>query len=289
MVNQTFDGWLVLDKPHGMTSRAAVDLAARWFPKRHPLGHAGTLDPLATGVLVLAVGKATRLIEFVQRLEKTYETKFTFGATSATDDAEGPIAVTPGAVAPEHLALEAALRSFVGEIQQVPPAFSAVKVAGRRAYKHARQGHEVQLEAKPIQIHQLDCISYEYPTLSLVIRCGKGTYVRSLARDLGAKLGVGGYVSQLRRTAIGLFTTADATAFDAEAPLLLPLERGVEALPRWIVNGDDVNRLRVGQSITAMDCFALETEVACLTGDGGIVAIARAMSDRRLQPTKVLG
>src|SRR5438270_8450848 len=180
MASSDWHGLLVLDKPLGETSRAAVDRAQRWFPRGTRLGHTGTLDPLATGVLVLCVGHATRLTEYVQAMGKTYVTDVTLGARSATDDAEGPVTPVPDARPPDRPAVEAAVAGFVGSIEQVPPAFSAAKVTGRRAYDLARQGAAVNLTARTVRIDGIDILEYAYPTLRLEVRCGKGTYIRSV-------------------------------------------------------------------------------------------------------------
>src|SRR5262249_9674427 len=183
-VNAAWDGLLVLDKPAGITSRSAVDRALRWFPRRTRLGHAGTLDPLATGVLVLCLGGATRLAEYVQRMGKTYTSTFVLGATSDTDDADGTVTPVPGAADPGRGAVAAALAGLVGTLEQVPPAFSAAKVTGRRAYDLARRGEEVPLRPRPVEVYGIDVLRYEYPFLDVEVRCGKGTYIRALARDL---------------------------------------------------------------------------------------------------------
>src|SRR5688572_24542649 len=169
-----FHGLLVLDKPGGMTSRDAVNQAQRWFPRGTKIGHTGTLDPLATGVLVLCVGAATRLAEYVQRMEKVYRAGVRLGARSDTDDADGT--VTPAEVErpPDRAAVERVLTEFVGEIGQVPPAYSAAKVTGRRAYDLARRGEDVSLQARQVSVYQIDLLSYEYPRLELEVRCGKG-------------------------------------------------------------------------------------------------------------------
>jgi tRNA pseudouridine55 synthase len=280
-------GWLVLDKPFGESSREAVNRALRWFPRRTPVGHTGTLDPRATGVLVLAVGRATRLAEYVQNLPKTYRARVALGATSATDDGEGPITAVDGAADPGRPAVEAALRSFLGETLQTPPAFSAVRVGGRRAYREARAGRPVAPAAKPVTIHHIRLLNYAFPTIDLEIVCGKGTYIRSLARDLGARLGVGGYVEALRRTAVGPFTPERATPVDAGEPSLLPLETGLTQLARVEVSDPDVRRFRMGQTIVGPDGLP-PGPVACFDRTGRLVCIARPLPNGRLQPDKVL-
>lgn len=222
------DGLLVIDKPAGMTSRDVVNIAQRWFPRRTKLGHTGTLDPLATGVLVLCVGKATKLADRIQALGKSYRTRILLGAASDTDDADGQIVPNPNAHPPSLEAIRAALPSFIGSIEQLPPAYSAVKVGGRRAYDLARRGKEVTLQPRIVRIDAIELMDYSWPRLELAIDCGKGTYIRSIARDLGTILGVGGLVETLRRTRVGPFTTEEAITLPTDAaaaiPRLVPLD-----------------------------------------------------------------
>ncbi len=222
------NGFLVVDKPAGMTSRDVVNRAQFWFPRRTKIGHTGTLDPLATGVLVLCVGAATKLADRVQAMPKQYETRIRLGATSNTDDADGVIAESTATSIPTLASVEAALSAFVGNIQQLPPQFSALKVQGQRAYDLARRGTEVALPARPVRVDSIVMQRYEWPWVDLMIDCGKGTYIRSIARDLGAVLGVGGLVQTLRRTRVGPFAAEggiklDAPAHEAKAALL-PVE-----------------------------------------------------------------
>ena len=221
------NGFLVIDKPGGMTSRDAVNRVQRLFPRRTKIGHTGTLDPLATGVLVLCIGAATKLADRVQAMPKRYEARVRLGATSTTDDADGAVTENPSASAPTLGEIEPALRAFVGDILQLPPQFSALKVQGRRAYDMARHGIEVALQPRPVRVESIGVRHYEWPWLDLGIDCGKGTYVRSLARDLGAALGVGGLVETLRRTRVGPFAaekglSLEASAVDAMAALIDP-------------------------------------------------------------------
>ena len=181
-------GILNVDKPTGITSRDAVNRVERLFGKVK-CGHAGTLDPLATGVLVICVGPATRLIQYVQRLPKQYRAVFQLGRESVTDDVEGEVELVAGAPEPTRAEIEAALPQFLGDILQRPPAHSAIKVDGQRAYDLARRGEEFELPARTISIYRLEVLRYEYPELELAIECGSGTYVRSLGRDLAAALG----------------------------------------------------------------------------------------------------
>lgn len=213
-------GILVIDKPVGPTSmQVCVNL--RWrlkrggAPKRVKVGHAGTLDPLASGVLVVMVGRATRLCDRVMAGEKEYVATVDLSATSATDDAEGPVTPVAGFVAPTRSALEAALTGFIGDIQQAPPAFSAVHIQGQRAYDLARSGKldsaSTLLGLRSVRVDEIVVESYEPPAVVLRVRCGKGVYIRSLARDLGRALGVGGYLTGLRRTRVGRFGISEAS------------------------------------------------------------------------------
>jgi tRNA pseudouridine55 synthase len=290
-------GLLVIDKPGAMTSRDAVDRALRWFPRGTRLGHTGTLDPLATGVLVLCAGVATRLAEYVQQMAKTYRAGLRLGARSDTDDADGTITTIADAPTPDRATVEQRLQEFVGEIDQVPPAFSAARVTGRRAYDLARQGRDVTLEPRRVRVYGIDVLRYDYPHLEITVHCGKGTYIRSLARDLGEHLGYGAYVETLRRTRVGPFDVADALGLDADADAarsrLLPLSAAVAELPRVVLNAAEVARLRHGQKVplaaaVQADLIA-EAEAAVFDAAGALVAVAGVDSQRRfLLPAKVL-
>ncbi len=232
------NGFLVIDKPGGMTSRDAVNRAQLWFPRRTKIGHTGTLDPLATGVLVLCVGSVTKLAERVQAMPKRYETRIRLGATSDTDDADGQIVESPEATAPALESVRNELRKFIGVIQQLPPQYSALKVQGRRAYDLARNGVAVTLQPRPIRVDSIELRGYDWPWLDLSIDCGKGTYIRSIARDLGAALGVGGLVQSLRRTRVGPFAVErgiglQATPDEARAALL-----GMDAVGGMLICGE---------------------------------------------------
>lgn len=178
------------------------------------IGHAGTLDPLATGVLLVCIGKATKQIEQLMGMEKEYHTSFDLSATSETDDAQGPLHPAVINQIPTHCEIETVLQSFQGEINQIPPQYSAIKIGGTRAYKHARQGHTIELKARPVFIKNITILDYQWPLLQLDITCGKGVYVRSLARDLGQVLHTGGYVSALQRTRIGPYTIQQAHSLE---------------------------------------------------------------------------
>jgi tRNA pseudouridine55 synthase len=203
------NGLIVLDKPAGITSARAVSRVKRLLPRGTKIGHAGTLDPFATGVLLLLVGRATKLCESLMDQPKQYDATIRFGATTATDDPESPPICWPHTVAsdspPSEEYIITVLAHFQGEIKQAPPAFSALKVSGRRAYDLARQGVEVKLIPRTVVIYGIQLMEYVWPDLRLRIDCGRGTYIRAIARDLGVALNVGAYLTQLRRTRIGQF------------------------------------------------------------------------------------
>lgn len=213
-------GLLVVDKPLRLTSMSVCRVVrARLIhggaPKRVKVGHGGTLDPLATGVLVVLVGRATSLCDAVMAGEKRYEAEIDLSRSSTTDDLEGEFEPAPTDRRPALADVEAALPAFTGEILQAPPAYSAMKVGGRRAYDLARRGEAPRLEPRPVVIHELRVLRYDFPSLVLDVRCGKGTYIRSLARDLGRALTGAGMLTGLRRTAVGRWTIDDARPLEA--------------------------------------------------------------------------
>lgn len=197
------DGWLVIDKPLNMTSTQVVG-KCRWLTKAQKIGHGGTLDPLASGILPIAMGEATKTIPFIMDARKIYEFTVTFGEARATDDAEGEV-IASSDVRPTEAEIQVALANFIGHITQTPPKYSAVKIDGRRAYDLARAGQDVEIKSRQVDVFSLDLLSCEGDHASLRVECGKGTYVRSIARDLAEKLGTVGYVSALRRMRVGPF------------------------------------------------------------------------------------
>lgn len=213
MESLELQGILIVDKPPGLSSMAAVALVRR-KAGGIKTGHAGTLDPLAEGVLVMALGKATRCIDQLMATDKLYRTVIDLGAFTATDDREGNREEVAVAAPPSREQVERALERFKGEIRQRPPSFSAMKVGGRRAYQAARSGKPLALEPRSVLVHSLRVMRYDWPRVELEIRSGKGFYVRALARDLGVALGTGGHCATLRRTAVGPFTEAMAIALD---------------------------------------------------------------------------
>jgi tRNA pseudouridine55 synthase len=250
-------GWVVLDKPIGMTSTQAVGAVRRLF-EAQKAGHAGTLDPLATGILPIALGEATKTVPFAVDGEKAYRFTVRFGAETDTDDAEGQVVRTSD-VLPRLPDIEAALNDFVGEISQVPPAFSAIKVDGNRAYDLARSGEVVELEPRWIVIDDLRLVDMpDAATAVLEAECGKGTYVRALARDLGRALGSAGHVIALRRTRVGGFdeemsvqlaTLQEAAEAGDVGSHLMPVEAALDDLPGLSVGPGDAASLARGQAV----------------------------------------
>jgi tRNA pseudouridine55 synthase len=290
-----FHGLLVLDKPRGLTSRDVVDRAQRLFPRGTKIGHTGTLDPLATGVLVLCVGATTRLTEYVQRMPKTYRAGIRLGSRSDTDDADGKVTPVADSPAPDRAAVEKSLQGSIGDIEQVPPGFSAAKVSGRRAYALARRGEEVTLAPRRVCIYGIDLLAYDYPRLAIEVRCGKGTYIRSLARDLGERLGCGGLIETLQRTRVGPFTIEQALPVEADPATvrasLLPPMAAVVDLGRVTLGAADLARVRQGNSVRVGEMQPADVdEVAICDERGSLVAVARvARQQGLLRPDKVLG
>ncbi len=243
-----------INKPAGCTSRDVVNRVQRLM-RPAKVGHAGTLDPIATGVLVVCVGPATRLIEYVQQMPKRYRGTFRLGCQSPTDDIEGEVTPWHDATQPTRNAVEAALPQFIGEISQQPPAYSAIKVNGKRAYQLARQGKVVELASRPVTIYSLAIHRYEYPELVLDIECGSGTYVRSLGRDLAEALGTRAVMSGLVRTAIGEFQVDsavvpnDLTKENIACQMLSPL-MALPSMPRQVLTTDEIDSVRHGRFIS---------------------------------------
>jgi tRNA pseudouridine55 synthase len=254
-------GWLILDKPQGLTSNQALGRLKRLFNPRK-VGHAGTLDPLATGVLPVAFGEATKTVAHAVDCAKTYDFTIHWGIETDTDDAEGK-AVRTSDRRPDREAIEGALPAFLGDVMQTPPNYSAIKVDGERAYDLARDGEAVELAPRKVQIYDLGVTALIAPDLTrFVCECGKGTYVRSIARDLGRALGCYGHIASLRRTCVGPFHEDNAISLetletlsnsdggqDALLSKIIPVETALDGIPALAISGDDAARLKRGQPI----------------------------------------
>lgn len=261
---QAIHGWLILDKPEGISSAQAVGAVKRFLrPKK--IGHAGTLDPLASGILPLALGEATKTVQFTMDASKSYRFTVRWGEQTTTDDREGEV-MEHCDKRPSREDILAVLPSFIGEISQFPPIFSALKVNGKRAYDLARAGEAVELKARPVMIHDLqllDCPDADHAVFE--VNCGKGTYVRSLARDFGEKLGCLGYCSQLRRTRVGKFSESDAISLESLEEIghnahpfdgVFPVEAVLDDIPELRLEGELADKLRNGQVLQAVHCGA---------------------------------
>ncbi|MFE9100348.1 tRNA pseudouridine(55) synthase TruB [Actinomadura geliboluensis] len=250
-------GLVIVDKPAGWTSHDVVGKMRR-LAKTRRVGHAGTLDPMATGVLVLGVGKATRLLGHLALTEKGYDATIRLGQSTNTDDAEGEITATASAASVADEALRAGVAALTGPIQQVPPQVSAIKVNGERAYKMARKGEDVALAARPVTVHSFTVTDVrregDLIDVDASVACSSGTYIRALARDLGASLGCGGHLTALRRTRVGPYDLAMARTLDqfAEKPEILPMGEAVAAVfPRRDVSADDARKIAHGGRLPA--------------------------------------
>jgi tRNA pseudouridine55 synthase len=278
-------GFLLVDKPEGPTSHDVVD-TVRWALKTKRVGHAGTLDPPASGLLVIGVGAATRLLRFVQELNKRYEATGTLGVRTTSLDAAGQVLETsPVDVSREQL--HSALAPLRGKILQSPPAVSAVKVDGERAWKRTKRGEAVAPQAREVVVHELELTRFEPPQFDVSINCSSGTYVRSLIADAGDALGCGAHVSRLRRTAIGDLAVSDAVAPDAvRQTCLRPVHDVLRHLPAALVDADTERRALFGQSVEAPAPFAAGAEVLVL-GPSGALGVFEARGDI-LRPVCVL-
>lgn len=253
-------GWVVLDKPEDMTSTHAVSAVRRIF-NAQKAGHSGTLDPLASGILPIALGEATKTVPWLMEAEKTYLFSIKWGVSTDTQDREGKV-VAESAMRPAPEAISEALKSFIGEIEQVPPQFSAVKVDGERAYDIARSGETVELEARQVTVYEAELAGTEDEDLAhFRVRSGKGFYIRALVRDLAAKLGAEGHVWRLRRTAVGPFSEEGAVTLDvledlrhkgAASERLKPVETALADIPALAINGEDAFKLRQGRPIVLL-------------------------------------
>jgi tRNA pseudouridine55 synthase len=284
-------GILNINKPPGMSSRQAVDLVKR-LVRPAKVGHAGTLDPLATGVLVVCIGKATRLIEFVQQMPKRYRATFLLGRTSPTDDIEAELTELAGAPIPSRAQVERACEQFRGLIEQRPPAFSAIKVAGRRAYDLARGGKAVELAPRPVTVYELAVLQYEYPRLTLDVHCGAGTYIRSLGRDLAQSLGTGAVMSELARRAIGPFTLERSIDPRQLAPAELaaaiqPPQVALADFPTIVLNEREIELLSHGRSLDSAHevCQPARTLLVAVDRRQQMVAVLKRGDDGALWPS----
>ena len=285
------NGWVVLDKPVGITSTHAVARLKRIYNGKKA-GHAGTLDPLASGILPIAFGEATKTVPYVQDGEKGYRFTVLWGVETNTDDADGtPVATSE--IVPERAAIEALLPRFIGTIEQRPPAFSAIKIAGERAYDLARDGQVVEIAPRAVTVHELTIAAHEGTSTTFETRCGKGTYVRAIARDLGDALGCLGHVNALRRTRVGPFLESDGASLPGEdedpSAFMGQLRRGEAGLgevPGVEIARPDAARLRRGQALILRGRDA-PAEGMAYAACGGVVVALGPIQQGALQPYRV--
>ena len=291
-------GWLIFDKPQGMTSTQAVTRVRRLY-EAEKAGHAGTLDPLATGVLPIAFGEATKTVPYAVEGSKEYRFTIRFGAETDTDDAEGKVVASSGK-RPSRAEIEAKLGAFIGEIEQVPPRYSAVRVDGARAYDLARDEEDFELKPRRVSVARLALVAHpDQDRCVLEAHCGKGTYVRALARDLGRALGTLGHVEVLRRTRVGGFDEARAVPLatlealaesgghEALLSALEPVETALGDIPALALSGADADRLRRGQAVLlrGRDAPIMEGTVYA-TSRGKLVALGE-MDKGELKPRRI--
>ena len=300
-------GWLVLDKPLGPSSSGCVG-KLKWLTGAQKVGHGGTLDPLASGVLPIAFGEATKTSSYAMDGSKTYEFDVTWGTSTETCDAEGDVIASSDA-RPDAEQIKAALPTFIGDIDQIPPKFSAIKIDGQRAYELARKGEEVDIKSRPVTIHDLRLVkTVDSDTASFEVDCGKGTYVRSLARDLALHLGCEGHISRLRRTAVGPFLIEKAVSLatfeenegENAASLLtqylLSVETVLDDIPALALTDQEARKLRHGQGIPVLpvaqrsplrDGRISQGDVVQVTANGTLVALAR-IAGGEIRPVRVM-
>lgn len=283
-------GILLLDKPQGLSSNQALQACRRVF-RAAKGGHTGSLDPMATGLLPLCFGEATKIAGLLLGSRKAYEAECLLGVTTNTDDAEGETVATCSVPDLGDDVLRGALQGFVGRIEQVPPAYSALKRDGVPMYVRARQGEDVELAARPVEVHAIEWLGRDGPRLRFRVTCGSGTYIRSLARDLGEKLGCGAHLTALRRLWVDPFVEPDmhtldaldglAGRFEQLDNLLLPVDAGLAGLPAAHLDAAESEALRHGQFVPAAQGLGLG-RCRAYAADGRLLALAEVRADRRL-------
>jgi tRNA pseudouridine55 synthase len=299
---QKVDGWVILDKPVGITSTSAVAAVKRLFDAQKA-GHGGTLDPLATGILPIALGEATKTVPFVMDGEKSYRFTLKFGEARATDDAEGEVTARSDR-RPSDAEIRAVLPKFQGEITQVPPAFSAIKIGGERAYDLARDGEVVELQPRTVLVHEIRLTERPDPDQAVIeVKCGKGTYMRALARDIARALGTVGHVGALRRLRVGPFAEEGAISLESLKALghspaafkhVLPIETALDDIPALALSATEAIRLRSGQPVGLLHRLDRDRirgftpgDMVCAMSEGKLVALTRFEAGE-LVPVRVM-
>lgn len=299
------NGFLIINKPAGITSHDVVNHVRKFISSQakprgrhrrlYAVGHAGTLDPFATGVLLVAVGNTTRLLEYAKDFPKTYQAEVTLGATSDTDDLTGTLNPSHNVQAPSQEQVETTLHSFIGPIQQIPPAYAAIKIKGKKLYEYARRGETVERKPRKVVIQSIKLISYTYPLLTLEVNCGSGTYIRALGRDIGEKLGTGGYVSHLERKSVHKFHISQALdpiklSTVTLTSALLPQESLINHLGQVTLSPADVAKWHTGAPIEIDHKIPINQPIAVFARDSEeLIGIGYISEDTPtlLRPKKV--
>jgi len=287
-------GWVVLDKPYGLGSTSAVG-KVRWLHMAQKAGHAGTLDPLATGILPIALGEATKTVPFMMDAKKGYKFTLTFGENTDTWDTEGEVMETSD-VRPSECDILQALPQFIGDIEQIPPRYSAIKIDGKRSYDLARSGKVVELKSRQVIVDGYDLLDFDGQAATFEVACGKGTYIRSLARDLAAALGTCGHVTMLRRTRVGPFHLGQSFTLDALENLchrggvseaLRPVETALDDIPVLALTELEAIELKHGRAIVLTPSFNAENSEWILAMEGNKAVALCNTSEGQLRPKKV--
>ena len=288
------NGWLIIDKPKGMGSTQVVG-KTRYLLHANKNGHTGTLDPFATGVLPIAFGEATKLISFVTDGNKEYEFVLKFGQQTSTDDTEGEVIATSEKI-PTKAEIERAIPHFLGEITQVPPIYSAIKINGKPAYKRARKGEDVEIPSRKVQIYALELLEYNGASIKMRVECSKGTYIRTLGKDLALFLGTKGHLTELRRTKCGIFSLKDKILLDflekveyidERRKSLLPMETALRDIAEFAVSAEDATKLSMGQGLSAAKYGAKASmEPVAVLFDNCLVALVR-VDEKKISPIRV--
>lgn len=288
------NGWLIIDKPKGMGSTQVVG-KTRYLLHANKNGHTGTLDPFATGVLPIAFGEATKLISFVTDGNKEYEFVLKFGEQTSTDDTEGEVIATSEKI-PTKAEIERAIPHFLGEITQVPPIYSAIKINGKPAYKRAREGEDVEIPSRKVQIYALELLEYNGASIKMRVECSKGTYIRTLGKDLALFLGTKGHLTELRRTKCGIFSLKDKILLDflekveyidERRKSLLPMETALRDIAEFAVSAEDATKLSMGQGLSAAKYGAKASmEPVAVLFDNCLVALVR-VDEKKISPIRV--
>ena len=288
------NGWLIIDKPRGMGSTQVVG-KTRWLMHANKNGHTGTLDPFATGVLPIAFGEATKLVPFVTDGEKEYEFVLKWGEQTSTDDVEGEVIATSSKI-PTHDEIIAALPQFIGQITQVPPMYSAIKINGNPAYKLARKGQNVEIPSRQIEIYDLRLLQENTDSARFKVRCSKGTYVRTLGKDIALKLGTVGHLTELRRTKCGNFSLSDTILLDSLEKIeyvdnrrksLLPIETSLRDIAEIAVSAEDATRLKMGQSLSPKAYSSVSGNGLALAKSANCLVALVQISERKISPIRV--